>query len=797
MLDPDLLADVKRVRRQLIDELLEMQEPGGYWTGELSTSALSTATTCVAFNELCKAGVTAAAGQPLRPLIDRGVQWLIDNVNADGGWGDTTKSKSNISTTTLCRAAIAACSGSAERGSEEKAEVLQRANAWIEKARQAHSTLAAAIVARYGKDKTFSVPILMQCALAGVVEWKEIPRLPFELAVLPHRFYAAVKLPVVSYALPALIAIGQLLHFKNPTWFLPLRWFRTAAINRTLRKLASLQPSNGGFLEAAPLTGFVTMALAATGRANHVVAQKGAEFLVNSVRPDGSWPIDTNLSTWVTTLIVNALGDSARDELPNPDATVRWLLDQQHTEVHPFTNAAPGGWAWTPLPGGVPDADDTAGAIRALMYLRPRSQGRGSSGEDQAEPTPQFVVPTSESGQNVPFTAQEGEAPAEPPTRSNNVDKESSVRDQPPATGQRSSGEDRGSSRADDAACSADLRVGTDRSVHSNAPSDTDAVCLPLTTTEEVDTAAANGLRWLMSLQNRDGGIPTFCKGWGTLPFDRSSCDITAHAALAASHVNLVGLGEVLPVLRNRCREHGIDMNSEAGKEQRNAIHQQIRDTSILANDKLLERVCKSTWNAGLFLQANQRSDGSWTPLWFGNENLEVEENPVYGTARVAISLFNDRTFMAARARIEAKTSGDSEAIALRPHEAILFLVLQMDKETCGIGGGEGTPASVEETAVAVEAILGAAKVVRSNHPRSRRLRRYQETGDSTPWLKPWMYEQPLRYLVDAIDRGEHRDAKPIGFYFAKLWYYEKLYPYAFSLGALQAAVDLVESRSK
>jgi squalene-hopene/tetraprenyl-beta-curcumene cyclase len=34
-----------------------------------------------------------------------------------------------------------------------------------------------------------------------------------------------------------------------------------------------------------------------------------------------------------------------------------------------------------------------------------------------------------------------------------------------------------------------------------------------------------------LGLQNRDGGIPTFCRGWGA--FDRSSPDITAHALRA------------------------------------------------------------------------------------------------------------------------------------------------------------------------------------------------------------------------------------------------------------------------
>ena len=45
--------------------------------------------------------------------------------------------------------------------------------------------------------------------------------------------------------------------------------------------------------------------------------------------------------------------------------------------------------------------------------------------------------------------------------------------------------------------------------------------------------AAEAGIEWLLNLANRDGGIPTFCPGWGTLPFDRSTPEITAHALRA------------------------------------------------------------------------------------------------------------------------------------------------------------------------------------------------------------------------------------------------------------------------
>ena len=104
------------------------------------------------------------------------------------------------------------------------------------------------------------------------------------------------------------------------------------------------------------------------GLADHPVAKKGVEFLKSSIRDDGGWPIDTNLATWVTTLSINALGDDL--DGVDKDAIREWLLAQQYKTVHPYTNADPGGWAWTDLPGGVPDADDTAGGAAGALAFR-------------------------------------------------------------------------------------------------------------------------------------------------------------------------------------------------------------------------------------------------------------------------------------------------------------------------------------------------------------------------------------------------------------------------------------------
>jgi len=368
--------------------LLDARTPGGWWDGELSSSALSTATAVFSLHlflhyttrlppEIEAIVTTPQIEKACEKGVRDGLAWLAFHQNRDGGWGDTTLSVSNISTTALCWAAFSIDAGSP---TPAYASVTLAAETWLAQhaggCDPAH--LIPAIIARYGKDKTFSVPILTMCALAGRLGegravWRKVPQLPFELAAFPQRGFKWLRLPVVSYALPALIAIGLVRHVKRPSWNLPGRLLRMLARRRVMKLLSRIQPSSGGFLEATPLTSFVVMSLIGAGEAAHRVVRQGIAFLLESIRPDGSCPIDTNLATWVTTLSVNALAINPDFHTMLPESERRkiheWLLSQQYRREHPYTLADPGGWAWTPLSGGVPDADDTPGALLALKNL--------------------------------------------------------------------------------------------------------------------------------------------------------------------------------------------------------------------------------------------------------------------------------------------------------------------------------------------------------------------------------------------------------------------------------------------
>ena len=316
-----------RTIETLARRLLESRTPSGSWEGALASSALSTATAIVALTLADR-----KCGGSHRDLVRSGIGWLIATQNADGGWGDTVISFTNLSTTVLCWAALTA----GHSYHPNAADALERAQTWL-RAQIGDlnpDRLKAAVLDRYGKDQTFSVPILTVLAIAGKLgsgarAWRRVPQLPFELAAFPHRWFQWLRLPVVSYALPALVAIGQVRHHRAASRNPLTRPLRSVLRTRTLTKAREMQPASGGYLEATPLTAFVVMSLIEGGRGSHSIVTDGLRFLRESVRPDGSWPIDTNLSTWVTTLSVKALSENPMFSEDDRKTTLRWLVDRK------------------------------------------------------------------------------------------------------------------------------------------------------------------------------------------------------------------------------------------------------------------------------------------------------------------------------------------------------------------------------------------------------------------------------------------------------------------------------------
>ena len=557
--------------------LLSMRREDGMWEGHLSSSAISTSVSIFALSVIDH--------EEYQKEIERGMQWLKQTMKPEGAWGDSIESPVNMTATLLSYTALSHL----HQVPDATKRYIRETLGWKDEAQ-----LIDGVLAYYGKDLTFSVPILMMCALAGVISnWKRIPPFPFELAVLPQNTFRFLNLPVVSYAIPALIAVGILQNRRRKTLFSPVR---ELFVPKALRVLTTLQPEDGGFLEAAPLTAFVSMCMAEAGLKEHPVTHHCAQFLRSSLRQDGAWPIDTNLAGWVTSLSSRAIGDMLSDtECKSLSDTIRQNATKQR---HPFTGAPAGGWGWTNLSGSVPDGDDTSGALVALHSLL--------------------------KGQYVP-------------------------------------------------------EVGA-------------------------------GIDWLIKLQNRDGGMPTFCRGWGKLPFDRSTPDITAHAILAMSL-----WCDVLPdSQQSRCRKSIARMKS--------------------------------------WLTKTMMDEGSWNPLWFGDqeatsqfrvEGLEfkVEANPVYGAATIIDYM---------------KTAGIT--LTLAPKD----FLLKCQNPDGGWGGNRGVPSKVTLTAKAIGA-----------------LRHFRPETDEA-------IRRAVDYLYARYETGTLYSREPIGLYFSRLWYSEDLYNPIYILTALR-----------
>lgn len=689
MLDDSIRAQRDSALEQIRQELLERRNNRGTWTGSLASSSLATATAISALSIYLtrrKKNRHALGGKKvvdhssisrddihrMKDLIAKGIDWIKQQQNNDGGWGDTPRSLSNVSATILVKAALLLTSETHISQIEKDDQVthygplhdsivagwsmamLEKADAYI-----LCSGSMKAVAGRYGNDQSFVAPILANAAMAGLIDWKEVPALPFELAIFPQFLFRFLRLPVVSYALPALVAVGQVQFFHEPTAhsIFPI-FLRRAVIARTLKKIADMQPESGGFLEAIPLTAFVVMSLAEMGLIDSEIVARGIKFLINAVREDGSWGIDSNLATWVTTLALNAFDDA---EILGDDAILSALLSSQNQQRHPYSGANPGGWGWTHLSGAVPDADDTAGALIALARMREHAK----------------------------------------------------------------------ESRR-----------------------------------EEIDAAAMRGLRWLFDLQNRDGGIPTFCRGWGKLEFDRSSVDITAHALRAFMQWEKIAE-----------RESIAAGNEIAKKTKLQTIFQTISQT--------IPQIIPRARRAVTFLLRNQQADGSWIPLWFGNEHRRKEDNPYYGTGQVLAGLAAISTATTSATLLDARTQ---ELISEAISRGMEWLAKNRN-ENGGWGRNHHGNSSVEETAVIVEGLASVA-AIENNAMRERfAAKNLIENGNAAGNITGvTLLREGVRWLSEATQHHRLDDATPIGLYFAKLWYYEELYPRVFTAAALRAS---------
>jgi squalene-hopene/tetraprenyl-beta-curcumene cyclase len=67
------------------------------------------------------------------------------------------------------------------------------------------------------------------------------------------------------------------------------------------------------------------MNLAAIGETTQSQCAKRPPVCARPMRPDGSWPIDTNLSTWLTTWAIAALKQPEAISAPHRSTLQQWF----------------------------------------------------------------------------------------------------------------------------------------------------------------------------------------------------------------------------------------------------------------------------------------------------------------------------------------------------------------------------------------------------------------------------------------------------------------------------------------
>jgi squalene-hopene/tetraprenyl-beta-curcumene cyclase len=356
MVDPDRLSAAFETARC---DLLAESATAGRWTGQVSSSAFSTsaATSALAIVKRQATPLSARTedeNQPCRltGLIMGSLRWLARRQNPDGGWGDVEQGPSSLATTMLVRSAFALTCVPASRP-----DILERADAFVAKAGGARS-----LARMFGRDRSFLAPMLTQCALAGLVRWNRVPAIAFEWTRPPNENWPLR--PHVALPPSAVVAIGYTHYFHRKPWNPVTQLLRGLTAAKRLKTIAAVDPATGGLLQSTALTSFVVMSLASSRQADHPLVAKGVDYLLNCVRPDGSWPLTVNLATRRTAQAVVAL--SAGGEDLGEVGPINWLLARQMCEVQAPGEAQIGGWTWSDLAGGTATVEDTSAAMLAL-----------------------------------------------------------------------------------------------------------------------------------------------------------------------------------------------------------------------------------------------------------------------------------------------------------------------------------------------------------------------------------------------------------------------------------------------
>jgi squalene-hopene/tetraprenyl-beta-curcumene cyclase len=368
------------------DHLLGLQDPRGYWIGELETNVTMDAEDVLLRHFL---GILTATETKETAV------WIRSQQREDGTWANFYGGPGDLSTTTEAYVALRLA------GDARDAEHMKRASEWI----TSHGGVTA--------TRVFT---RIWLALSGLWSWDDLPVIPPEIIYLPSWFplniydwgcwarQTIVSLAVVSAHRPsnpvpftieelyaevpgkhpkaaqrdvwsiAFTNLDKALHKLEPR--LP-RKVKKAAQRRCVEWIIARQEADGCWGGIQPPWVYSIMALRLTGYGlDHPIVKKAIDGLDGFIiREDGMRRVEACQSpVWDTVLSMTALQDAGLEA--DHDGLTRaahWVLDEEVRQPGDWQvrrpDTAPGGWAFEFENDNYPDTDDAAEAVLALRKL--------------------------------------------------------------------------------------------------------------------------------------------------------------------------------------------------------------------------------------------------------------------------------------------------------------------------------------------------------------------------------------------------------------------------------------------